>query len=395
MGIQGTMSWLRGKKERTVAQGLSFTEDLMMGDHAVSQSRRALADIVDFFGRESFSIPQHTRDAFQARCAGLQDYLLGGSAPAEIHRELADVALSDPLPIYPNSPNLTDTVEFLFRRRRAEAEFVRSTLPSLKSAFLRLVERVRASVQEDLQEDDELREVFQTLGQAVSSDDVTELRHVAEKAVDTVTRQLDARKARSQSQLQAMGEQIKSLREKLLETEAQSVTDPLTRLLNRRGLQARLEQELMVSRLTGEPLSVGMVDIDYFKSVNDRFGHGVGDDALVFVSDKLVETFKEKSTLLARHGGEEFLVALPNHTEWGARKRLEIFRERLAAAPMQLDDGRRLTITASIGVASLAGEIDAVQLLERADRALYGAKHRGRNQVARWSKLPLEPPSSA
>lgn len=361
----------------------------MEGDQPISQSRKALADIVILFGRESFNLPVQTRDALKARCEALQEYLLGG-APTETHRDLGEVELSSPPPTYLNSPNLTDTVEFLFRRRKAEADFVRSTLPALKSAFLSLVDRVRASVQEDIHEDDELRELFQTLGQVIKSDDVTELRDVAEKAVDSVTRQLDARKARSQSQLQAMGAQIKNLREKLFQTEVQSMTDPLTRLINRRGMEGRLEQEAMVSRLTNEPLSVGLVDIDYFKSVNDRFGHGVGDDALVYVADKLVETFKEKAAIVARFGGEEFLVGLPDHSEWTARKRLEIFRERLAASPMRLDDGRKLTITASIGVASIQDAVELPELIQRADRALYRAKSKGRNQVVRWSKLPAE-----
>jgi diguanylate cyclase (GGDEF)-like protein len=374
-------------RKKVAPKKLGYTEDLVVGDEqAISLSRNALADLVAYFGKESFGIPEQSRDRLRQRCEQLRDFLLSSQPPPH-DRTFEDSVVVADLPSYPNSPNLTDTVHFMMRRRKAEAIFVRTTVPALKNAFMNLVHKVQGALVEDSRDDDDVRRALDTLSAALATEDLEELRDHAERAVDTVSRRLEARTRRSEKQLAAMGEQLKSLREELLEAEAKSCIDPLTQLYNRRGLEARFEQELMVSRLTSEALSVGMVDIDFFKSINDRFGHGVGDEALQFVANLLVEVFKEKAAVVSRCGGEEFLVVLPNHTEWAATKRLEVFRERLAERSMPVDD-RKLTITASVGVACLTGSETGRELVERADQALYVAKKKGRNQVIRWSKRP-------
>ncbi|MGF1511395.1 MAG: GGDEF domain-containing protein [Myxococcota bacterium] len=375
-------------KRKIPTDRTAYTEDLISKeDHQVSLSRQALSDLVSYLGRESFSIPQQSCDQFRERCESLQQFLLRGQVPSIDTGDLDNLAVVADLPSYPQSPNLTDAVQYVIRRRKAESVFVSHTLPALKSAFLGLVREVQGALVEELKEDEDVSQVLKELSNALATEDLQELQTQAERAVNTVSVSLQARSQRSATQLASMGHQIKVLREELVEAELKGTIDPLTQLLNRRGLDSRIEQEMMVSCLTGEPLTAGMVDIDFFKSINDRFGHPVGDRAIRHVADLLAQTFKDKSSLLCRWGGEEYLVVLPNHSEWAAAKRLDVFRDRLANRPMILD-ARKLTMTASVGVASWTPEETSEAWIARADQAMYGAKREGRNQVIRWSKRP-------
>jgi diguanylate cyclase (GGDEF)-like protein len=155
--------------------------------------------------------------------------------------------------------------------------------------------------------------------------------------------------------------------------------DPLTGLHNRRRIDADLPLLVQQAREQGHPLHVAVLDVDWFKQVNDQFGHSVGDAVLREVAQVLQDRLRARD-LAARLGGEEFLVVLVDATPQIA---LEVC-ERLRAAVQQHDWhelAEGLQVTVSIGVADAGGDADPMVVLQRADEALYRAKNEGRNQV--------------
>jgi diguanylate cyclase (GGDEF)-like protein len=167
--------------------------------------------------------------------------------------------------------------------------------------------------------------------------------------------------------------------------ELEAVSDPLTGLYNRRLALQRLDEELARAQRSGLPLAVALIDLDHFKQVNDRLGHAVGDDVLCDAARRLAATTRP-TDVLARFGGEEFLVLAPETGADQAYALGERFRTRLADAPIATGQGP-LTVTASIGVAVCdADQMDAATLLAAADRALYAAKAAGRNRTAGAAK---------
>lgn len=155
--------------------------------------------------------------------------------------------------------------------------------------------------------------------------------------------------------------------------------DPLTGLHNRRHMDQALPERVAQALAEGRPLQVAMLDVDRFKQVNDRHGHGVGDGVLREVARILSDRLRARD-LAARLGGEEFLIVLMDTPHDPA---VEV-SERLRAAVQQHDWAalaEGLSVTVSIGVASLREGDDAASLLQRADAALYRAKHTGRNRV--------------
>lgn len=157
--------------------------------------------------------------------------------------------------------------------------------------------------------------------------------------------------------------------------------DPLTELLNRRKIEMELDLELKKSKRLGLPLSLIFCDLDYFKQVNDQYGHQIGDEVLKGVSRQLQAGIREYDRA-ARYGGEEFLVMLPQTkaeiaAEIAERLRLSIERWRL----IHQEKLWPFKITISLGVAELNRDETLDSLIDRADKALYRAKQSGRNAV--------------
>jgi two-component system cell cycle response regulator len=175
---------------------------------------------------------------------------------------------------------------------------------------------------------------------------------------------------------------VEALRQSLDQSLELAVTDQLTGLFNRRYLTSQLEPLVARAARGGEPVSLLVADIDYFKRINDSFGHDVGDEVLKEFAARMATNFRPVD-IACRHGGEEFVVVMPGTRGDYACLVAERLRRHVAGSPFPIRGGlERIDVTVSIGVsASVVGADTADKLMKRADEALYRAKQAGRNRV--------------
>ncbi|HEY8118924.1 MAG TPA: GGDEF domain-containing protein [Methylophilaceae bacterium] len=171
----------------------------------------------------------------------------------------------------------------------------------------------------------------------------------------------------------------------LTKLKSEAITDPLTKLYNRRYLDQYLEAEISRSKRYALALSILLVDIDYFKRVNDRHGHQAGDDTLSALGVQL-KSASRNIDIVARYGGEEFLMICTNTGIDEAELVAERLRKLIELNQINITDAsnikKTIKITVSIGVASLSSRINSKKkLIQAADQALYNAKGAGRNRV--------------
>lgn len=176
---------------------------------------------------------------------------------------------------------------------------------------------------------------------------------------------------------------------------ALSYLDALTGIANRRHLEESLDYEWRRAVRSMTPLSLLMVDIDWFKALNDHYGHQYGDDCLRQVASTFADTLKRAGDLAARYGGEEFAVVLPSTELAGAASIAEEIRSRVEQLQIPHEPSEVGIVTVSVGAATCVptDSTAAAVLVDLADRALYQAKHSGRNRVVTTADLPAEPAS--
>jgi two-component system cell cycle response regulator len=181
------------------------------------------------------------------------------------------------------------------------------------------------------------------------------------------------------------GKRIVDLQKELLETnkrlELLSITDGLTKLHNHRYFQDELARAFEESQRYERPLALAMIDIDFFKKINDTYGHAVGDDVLKRAA-ALYRHSVRSTDLVARYGGEEFAVMMPETSLQDGIAFAEKIRQLIESSPLETQAGP-VTATVSVGVASVPHSRihTAKELIVAADKALYRAKRNGRNQV--------------
>jgi len=209
--------------------------------------------------------------------------------------------------------------------------------------------------------------------QLAANEDLRKLQSELEERVARRTSELQAANKAMSKQLQ----EIKDLRSKLQE---EAIRDPLTGLFNRRYLEETLEREFARARREDYDISFMLLDIDFFKKFNDRYGHAAGDFVLKVMAQRLSSRARAAG-IPCRMGGEEFLLVLPCIVDEVAELRAEYFREQIQSMPIPYK-GETLTITVSIGISSYPKNGQTWEELYRAaDSALYRAKQNGRNRV--------------
>jgi diguanylate cyclase len=213
------------------------------------------------------------------------------------------------------------------------------------------------------------------------SDDRDQIRNVVETLVKS-TREMEQTKTALEQRLTISKQEIGQLQQSLEAIRAESLTDPLTGLGNRKYFDRALDAAVQLALKHGEPLSLLMLDIDHFKSFNDNYGHLTGDQVLRLVGQSLKQTIKGRDTMV-RYGGEEFAVVLPDtDLPKGLAVADQIRRAVMARELKKKSTGEILgRITVSVGVSMLQPGDDIDTLIERADACLYAAKRGGRNRV--------------
>ncbi|EKT4564667.1 MULTISPECIES: GGDEF domain-containing protein [Pseudomonas putida group] len=242
--------------------------------------------------------------------------------------------------------------------------------------------------------DSQLREHVDGLQSSVQgAADVDSLKHILENrleglllTMDEHKHERDRREQELAGRLQGLSERVASMehealgyREHLEEQRQKALLDPLTGLPNRAAWSEQVEREMLDWQENGGHLAMAILDLDHFKRINDNYGHLAGDKVLKIVADQLRKRLRGRD-FIARFGGEEFVLLLPQTTPAVAAQMAEVLRATVEACPFHFK-GERVVITTSIGLGAFRSGERSDQVLKRADAALYRAKDQGRNRV--------------
>ncbi|WP_137162718.1 diguanylate cyclase [Pseudomonas asiatica] len=242
--------------------------------------------------------------------------------------------------------------------------------------------------------DTQLREHVDGLQSSVQgAADVDSLKHILENrlegllvTMDEHKHERDRREQELAGRLQGLSERVANMeqealgyREHLEEQRQKALLDPLTGLPNRAAWSERVEREMLEWQAHGGHLAMAILDLDHFKRINDSYGHLAGDKVLKIVADQLRKRLRS-GDFIARFGGEEFVLLLPQTSPAAAAQIAEVLRATVEACPFHFK-GERVVITTSIGLGAFRSGERGDQVLKRADAALYRAKESGRNRV--------------
>jgi diguanylate cyclase (GGDEF)-like protein len=206
--------------------------------------------------------------------------------------------------------------------------------------------------------------------------------HVLDSAENQPMEEHDELEGKVQERTLELNIALQELEEMNKELQEKNTLDDLTGLYNRRFYDQKILAEYRRSRRNLTPLSLVVIDIDHFKKVNDKYGHLAGDECLVAVSTCIKECLRRSADISCRYGGEEFCLILPETDSKGALALAEELRESIANCQINYNNSTiKLTISCGISTYLQQKNVQLEHLFAAADKALYQAKHNGRNQV--------------
>jgi diguanylate cyclase (GGDEF)-like protein len=213
--------------------------------------------------------------------------------------------------------------------------------------------------------------------------DLRELKRRISNEVSALKHATEARQKADQEVAAQLARRIESLESSLVKVEHEAATDPLTKIANRGMFDRTLPRLMNEARRLGKPLCLAIFDLDTFKQINDTLGHVVGDRVLLFTAQTLTRGVRE-TDLVARHGGDEFVIVLVGANVTQAANRLETLVTQISDHEYQYSkepEIKALRFTVSCGVAEMKPDDSPLSLTARADEALLEAKRKGRNRV--------------
>lgn len=329
----------------------------------LSEDRATLLYLVDVYSKHLVDIENHpvrkVRESFD-----------------EFARELVDPA------------SKADPEKLMFRLRQYfagyrmdEYTYVRKTFEDFKGILWDFIEQLADDSRFQDVSDKSLHSSMKELKEAVESESIDILRSKSREFIDSYVEYTSKRDDRRTKRMSSIKKNLDSVKKKLEQADKSMRTDHLTGAFNRKSFDENIKEQITMFEMSKSAVTLCILDIDYFKRVNDTYGHDVGDFVLKECVRMLQEAYGKETDFVARIGGEEFAIILQDH---GVAQAVARAGETFATIRKEvfIHEGKELQFTVSMGIAQLQASENADQWIKRADAALYASKHGGRD---RWT----------
>lgn len=326
----------------------------------ISEERATLLYVIDIYSKHLIDVDTHPVRKVRETLDGFT-------------RELLDA----------EKVNADDTL-FRFRQyfsqyKTDEYTYLRKTFEDFKGIVWNFVEQLSEDAVHEQAADRDLHSSLKELREAVEADSIPLLRAKSRQFIDLYVTQQSRKEERRTKRARGIKKNLDLVKKQLVEADRTMRLDHLTQAYNRRSFDEQVKQQIELSPINQTAVSLIILDIDFFKKVNDTHGHDIGDFILKECVKLLQAVFSHEGDFVARIGGEEFAIVLPNHAIEHAVARAESAMARIRREVF-VQKNTELRFTVSMGIAQLTPGETADQWIKRADQALYDSKHGGRNR---------------
>lgn len=337
------------------------------GTPGISEDRATLLYMIDVYNKHLFELESH---------------------PVRKIRETLDEFARELL-----NPEKKDFERTLFRFRQFfsayrvdEYTFIHKTFDDFKGIIWDFVDQLSDELSFEKLQDQEVSTSLAHLKDAVESNSIEQLRTKSREFIDFYTEYQSRRDSRRTQRMSSIKRNLDVVKKRLVEANHSMRRDHLTSAYNRKSFDEQLVQYTKLVQHSNKPVSLIILDIDHFKKINDTYGHDTGDFIIKECVRLLQETFHRETDFVARIGGEEFAVILPDHTindaELIANETLKRIRKEVFVM-----DKSEIRFTVSMGIAQMHEDEDVSNWIKRADMALYKSKNSGRNRLSLAGQL--------
>lgn len=356
----------------SVKRSTDTVDSLSLADGALD----TLGCVFQTLSRESFALDTEINvREFAENCLEIARHVENGAAAPTIDIEECETGNRD----------WGKVRRFYVDRRKQEKAYVSGRLNDYRSIVEQFMLGLRDICDRSDQTERTVTQSLESIESALSLGTLPDVKRALARAVNDVSEAFDRQKHGYEQQIAGLNERMSMLREDLVAAREEMQLDALTNVYNRRAFDSAIQRHVSTRVILPQPISIVMIDVDNFKSINDTFGHTTGDALLRFVADCLVRSFVRKNDLIARYGGDEFVVILPDTTAHNAATSIRRFLESVQNTPFDNEatdpaaEGVEFVVSCSAGCTEVREDDTVDSLVGRADGALYQAKESGRN----------------
>ncbi len=275
--------------------------------------------------------------------------------------------------------NLFRFRQFFSSYRIDEYTYVQKTFDDFRGIIWDFVDQLSEDFSAEQEEDKLVGQSLEELKEAVEANSIDDLKNQSRQFIDTYIEHQTKRETRRTKRMTSVKKNLELVKKQLNDANQNMRLDHLTKAFNRKSFDEQIEQQIRFFQVAQTPATLISMDIDHFKKFNDTYGHAIGDFILVECVKLLKECFSNEGEFVARTGGEEFCVILPDTGLDQAVNKANSTIERIRKETW-LEDGHKLKFTMSMGIAQLMETESSNDWIKRADEALYASKSGGRNR---------------
>lgn len=327
---------------------------------SLSEDRATLVYILDVFNKHLFEIQNHSVRKVRSKLDTFAKELM--------------------------QPESEETEKALFRLRQFissyridEYTYVQNTFDDFKRIIWDFADHLSEEAQVESSSQGDINQSLEQLREAVDSNSIEELRAKSREFIDFYLKHQTSRDERRSKRMDNIKKNLTTVKKQLMEANQSMRRDHMTGAHNRRSFDEQVRRYLQLRDIDKDPMTLVILDIDFFKKINDAYGHDIGDFVLKECVRLLEESFSREEDFIARLGGEEFAVILPGCNSAAAVKMVEEAMNRIRKEVF-VQDNLEIRFTVSMGIAEATDNESPDTWYKRADEALYNSKQTGRNK---------------